>query len=234
MSVISFGQSIGTASLAVAACVFLSAGTAQAAPLTGNGGFEVAGALGATDSDEWGEFAGGAPGTLSERDSSNPASGQWAHHVVALGSPTAGAAAGITQNSIDVTGGISLDAGTVVSGTFEADLMLGPGGVAFAEFSILNGIGAIVATTGPVALTDTGPGYETYNLSALNVPAFGASPNDTFAAFLNLNVAAGAFDGSVAEAYFDNVSVNGTLVPEPASLALLALGGLAVAGRRRR
>lgn len=205
-----------------------------AVTLTLNGGFEDAGVGGATDSDVWEEFAGGAAGTLSERDSTNPASGSWAHHVVAVGSPTAGAAAGVTQNSIANAGFPSLAEGSVISGSFDADLFLGPGGVAFAEFSVLNGVGAVVATTGPVMLTDNLPGYETYNLAPLVVPAFGASPNDVYAAFLNINVAAGAFDGSLSEAYIDNVEVTGAVIPEPTALALMGVAAVGAAIRRRR
>lgn len=34
--------------------------------------------------------------------------------------------------------------------------------------------------------------------------------------------------------FFDNLEVTGTLIPEPASMALLAAGGLLIAGRQRR
>ncbi|MEM1304799.1 MAG: PEP-CTERM sorting domain-containing protein [Planctomycetota bacterium] len=221
--------------LSLAAVVCLAAalpGSAVADPLTGNGGFEAGTA---TDSDLWSEFAGGAAGSLSERDGTNPASGSFAHRVLALGDDGLGASAGITQNSVADVGFLSLAPGSVVSGSFDADLILGPGGVAFAEFSILNGIGALVATTGPVALTDTGPGYETYNLAPLVVPGFGPAPADVYAAFLNLNVAAGAFAGASAEAFFDNVSVDGTtVVPEPTTAALVAIVGMGLAVRRRR
>ena len=222
----------------LAACLIVltaSAVPAYAVTLTANGGFEVAGSGGATDSDAWEEFAGGAAGTISERTSTNPASGGFAHFVRAIGSDTAGAAAGVTQNSIADVGLGSLAEGSVVSGSFDADLFLGPGGVAFAEFSILDGGGAIVATTGPVALADTLPGYETYTLAPLVVPAFGAAPADTFAAFLNINVAAGAFDGSLAEATIDNVEVTGELaIPEPTSAVLAGMVALGLVARRRR
>lgn len=205
-----------------------------ATTLTGNGGFEVAGGGGATDSDLWEEFAGGLPGTLSERDSTNPASGSWAHHIVAIGDVTAGASAGITQNTITDVGLPSLQEGTAVTASFDADLFLGVAGVAFGEFSVLNGDGSIVATTGPVALADTLPGYEPYTLPPLLVPAFGPGPNSVYAAFLNINVAAGAVDGSLADAFVDNVEVIGELIPEPTTAALAGVVAFGLVTRRRR
>jgi hypothetical protein len=77
---------------------------------------------------------------------------------------------------------------------------------------VLNGVGAIVADTGLQPLPNTGGSYTTVLTNSVNVPAFGAPPDDVYAAFLEVVVNAGAFDGSTAEALVDNVSIEATLV----------------------
>lgn len=208
--------------------------TAFADLLSGNPGFETAGGGGATDSDLWNEFAAGAAGTLSERDSSNPFAGSFAHHLLAIGDDTQGATAGINQNSIADVGFLSLQENTTVSAEFQWNGNLGPGGVAFGALRILNGVGAIVADTGLVALPNTGGSYQLVSLGSLNVPAFGGGDNDTYAAFLEINVSAGAFAGSTSEGYVDNVNVQGLVVPEPTAATLLCVGFAGMLIRRRR
>jgi len=107
----------------------------------------------------------------------------------------------------------------------------GPGAVGFYELKILNGVGAIVATSGLQNLMPSAA-YMNYNLM-VNVPAYGAAPNDVYAAFIEINVAAAAFDGSIAIGFVDDVEVNGTTVPAPASLAFAGVLGL-IGLRRRR
>lgn len=210
---------------------------ANAANLAGNAGFEVAGVGGATDSDLWTEFSGGPAGTLSERDGTMPFAGSFAHHLVAAGDPTAGASAGINQNSIADVGLPSLKPGSALSASFEWKSSYGPGGVGNAFLRILNGVGAIVADTGAIPLPDTAGAYAAQATPGLIVPAFGAAPNDTYAAFLEITTAAGAFTGSSADAFVDDVVIDGTTVPEPASVVLMSVGLIClvgVANRRRR
>ena len=205
---------------------------ASAGLLTGNAGFETAG-LNATDSALWSEFAD--TNAVSERDSTMPLVGSYAHHLMATGATGLGASAGINQNSIADVGLPSLQEGTSVSAEFQWKGSLGTGGVAFAVLRILNGVGAIVADTGLQPLPNTGGSYTLQSLPMLNVPAFGGGPNDTYAAFLEISVGAGAFVGSTAEGFVDSVNVSGTTVPvpEPSPLALLGLIGLVtIAGRR--
>jgi hypothetical protein len=225
-------KSIFVSSVVCTMLVFMTSGVAQAANVAGNPSFEAAGGGGATDSDLWTEFAGGPAGTLSERDASMPFAGAWAHHLVAVGDATAGASAGINQNSIADVGLPSLEELTTVSADFYWKGDLGPGGVAFGVLRVLNGAGAIVADTGLVPLPDTGGVYTLQSLGSLPVPAFAGAPDDVYAAFLEVSVSAGAFDGSIAEGYVDQVRIDATLVPEPASLGLLLLAG--VIGIRRR
>ncbi len=101
----------------------------QAANIAGNPGFEIEGAGGPTDSDLWTATGGGPAGTLSERDSSNPFAGQSAQNLVAIGDDTAGASAGINQNSISDVGLASLQPGTTLQASFEWNSTYGPGGV---------------------------------------------------------------------------------------------------------
>lgn len=216
-----------------------------AADVASNGGFEIAGSGGATDSDLWTEFGGGPAGTLSERDPSNPNTGSWAHHLVAIGDDTAGASAGINQNTIADAGLMSLEEGTTVSATLSHNTDLGPGGVGFIVLRVLNGSGSIVADTGLLSMPATGGSYVSFSTPTINVPAFGPPPNDVYAAFLEVSVASGGFAGSTAESFIDDASIEGTLVDDgpavPATsewglivIALMLLAGLAGVSALRR
>ena len=106
----------------------------------------------------------------------------------------------------------------------------GPGGVMNYTLRILNRTGAIVAIYNNT-IPSPASSYRTFTTPDLTVPAFGAQPNDYYVAFFEINVASGGFVGSTATAYIDNVQINGTLTPEPASALLLAIAALAL--RRR-
>ncbi|HRX86614.1 MAG TPA: PEP-CTERM sorting domain-containing protein [Phycisphaerae bacterium] len=216
-----------------AACVALGlwACPVQATVITGNGGFEIAGSGGAADSDMWSEFTTAA-NNVSERTTTNPEFGSYAHHLLAYGQDALGTVAGIQQNSGNDVGLPSLAPGSTLSASFDAMTPFGPGGVMNYTLRILNGAGAIVNIYNNT-IPNPSSVYNTYTTTSLIVPAFGAAPNDYYVAFFEINAAAGGFASSVSEIYVDNVSIEGTLVPEPASLALLALGAAAVTRRRR-
>ena len=209
------------------ALVFALAAPAWAASIVGNGGFEVAGPGGAADSAMWSE--GGGAGSLSQRDSTHPEFGAWAHRLYA-GSPAASAA--VSQNSVADVGLVSLQPGTSLTLSFDTLFNPTSGGVLIYRLAILNGVGGYVADTGFATLVNgTGGVYQTFSRGPLTVPAFGAAPNNVYAAYVEIAANSGADAGSRSEAFIDNVQINGTLVPEPASLALLGLAGLLL--RRR-
>ena len=138
----------------------------------------------------------------------------------------------MTQNSVADVGLVSLEPGTSLSFSFDARFNPGPGGVMIFTLRILNGVGGIVQDTGFATIAAaTGGAYQTFTRGPLTVPAFGAAPNNVYAAFVEIAVNSAAFAGSTSEAFIDNVHVNGTLTPEPASLALLGLASLLL--RRR-
>lgn len=184
---------------------------ACAAEVATNGGFEAAGMGGATESQGWSVAVSGGPGSLSERTSAMARTGGFSHHLVTFGAAAIGGNASVSQNS--ATMGIALQENTSVSASFYGKYNLGPGGVGFYVLRVLNGAGAIVTQT-PLGVINNGTGgaYQLFNTVSLTVPAFGAPPNDAYFAFIELNVAAGAFVGSSAEGHVDDVSINGTIV----------------------
>jgi len=184
----------------IALAVALVVTPAWSEDIAGNGGFESAGGGGATDSDLWSEF-----GPTSERDSSNPSSGSWAHRMYTQG----GGSSGINQSSIADVGLSSLEENTTVTVSMDVEANYGPGGVGFAVLRILNGVGAIVAETG-LQNVPAGP-YQTWTLPPVTVPAYGAAPNNVYAAFVEINAVSGAFAESTSEVFVDNVMVDATL-----------------------
>jgi hypothetical protein len=196
---------IVVASLSVVPC-------ALAEDVLANGGFEIEGFGGLADSANWIEIASGAPGTLSERVGIGASSGQYAHRLVAVGANGIGSTGVIIQNGIADGGFGSLEGNTVVSASFKANVALGPGGVVFYSLRILNSAGVIVADSGLGVITNgTNGSYASYTMGPLNVPALGGAPNDAYAAFVEIAVAAGAFPESIAEALIDDLVVSGTL-----------------------
>lgn len=213
--------------LALFAAATLTAGNAAAINVIANGGFEDGTG---TDADGWQE-AGVQPAT---RDSTNPNSGSWALKLEAIGGPGSGPNSVGLQNSIADGGQLGLAELSTVDISFQWASAFGPGGVAFVQAQILNESGAPVgSTTGLIALPENGGSYTEVVLPTLNVPAFGDDPNDVYAVFLEFSAAAGAFDGSFSGGFIDDVVAEGTLIPEPTSLALLGMGGLLAVRRRR-
>lgn len=83
------------------------------------------------------------------------------------------------------------------------------------------------------AVTAAGQQTITYTGS---VADFGGDTGDTsFKPFFQIDQKVGAADGTTADfLYVDNISIDISPVPEPASLALLGLGATALVARRRR
>jgi hypothetical protein len=184
---------------------------ARAGEVATNGGFETAGAGGATESSGWSVAASGGAGSLSERSSTSPRTGGFAHHLITFAGDNIGGNSSVSQNS--AANAVSLQQSTTLSASYYGKYTLGPGGVGFYVLRILNSAGGIVTQTGLGVITNgTGGAYQNYTMGPINVPAFGAPPNDAYYAYIELNVAAGAFAGSTAEAYVDDVSINGTIL----------------------
>lgn len=190
--------------------VLMAAGHAAAVDVVGNGGFEEIGFFGPESAFLWDLVSNGGPGTGSTRSSVSPISGDYSQYMIANGTPSLGATAGVTQNCYAATAGVSLVPGSTVQLSFSAKGNAGPGGVGFYALRVLNVSGAIVANSG-LQVFFPGASVAQYSTAALTVPAFGEPPNDGYFAFVEIVVAAGAFDGSTINATIDNVMVEGTI-----------------------
>lgn len=189
-------------------------GTAAAGiELTTNGGFETG------DTTGWQYFP--TPASTFGVDSSSPYAGSFNGNLENL---TDGSAAIIKQANI----GIGLvNAGDEITISFWAKGINANGGVNFAEFfSEIDGGGTSsseILGGAPLFASDTD--WTFYSFTTF------AGPDVSGGVTLQFTATTGANIGSTSQLLLDNVSV--TVIPTPASAALLGLGGL-VATRRRR
>jgi hypothetical protein len=193
----------------VCLCVALMAGSAFAAELTVNGDFE------AGDTSGWTSFPTANSTFLITNDSN---SGTFAAELF---NNDLAAGAVVKQANI----GIGLvNPGDPIQISFAAKGSSAIGGVAFAEFfSEIDGGGTSsseILGGGPLSLTDE---YQTFSFNTV------AGPDVSGGVTLQFSAVTGAATGSVSVLFLDDVSV----VPEPATLSLLAMGGMFAVRRRR-
>ncbi|MEM7682157.1 MAG: PEP-CTERM sorting domain-containing protein [Planctomycetota bacterium] len=208
--------------LATGICASMAVGSASAIELAVNGDFETG------DFTGWTQFdSNGIEGPNGEQSvtSVNPSSGTWA---------------GAIDNQNDFSNSLIkqanlapglLTAGQTVNIQFDARGSYAvPGGVAFAEFfTELSGGGtssAEILGGAPLAINADPDVWTTFNFSTV------VGPDSSGGITLQLGATTGP--GIPTQMFYDNVSITvDSLIPEPATASLLALGGL-VAARRRR
>lgn len=200
---------------ALALLLFSAPSHAATVELSSNGGFETG------DLTDWTIFP--SAGTVSVV--SDPFEGSYAGKIEA-----AGAALNPLIKQANVGIGI-VNPGDEVTIRFQAKGSATAGGVHFAEFfSELDGGGVSAAGIlggGPLF---PGTDWTPYTFTAI------AGPDVSGGVTLQLAAITSADGASTSTLFVDNVSitVEGVAIPEPASAALLGLGGFGMIMRRRR
>jgi len=215
---------------AAAACGIVAlAGSASAANILINGGFETQGSGDATTAANWNLSTGGgiAP-TSATRDTNNPETGSFDLHLVVTGSGSAGGPVAQALSTFDTAGPATVTPGVVYTWTFDSVGNFGPGTVLNTFFDFYNASGSLIARDQKANGAGTSAVYGTHTMTD-TAPA-GAAYYDVFFDF-----ATGAFDGASGDISIDNVTFSSpTTVPEPASISLLAIGAAGLLVRRRK
>jgi hypothetical protein len=130
----------------------------------------------------------------------------------------------IKQNAV---GAGVVAVGQTLTISFDFLELSGVGGVVFAELFTLDSGGGVTSSQ----ILGGAPLFGTSSFTPRSfTPTLTANVDGGVT--LQFAVSTGAATGSFVNAQFDNVSM--TVIPEPASAALLGLGGLALIARRRR
>jgi hypothetical protein len=197
------------------------------ANIASNGGFESGAGQ---DADNWNEIEifGGTGGAMSSADrvSGSAYTGDWAMQFNVTGAPDFGPVAEIQQLTANgsVVGGVEYNFSFWAAGT------PGPGSVAFYE---------VLCCSTATAATAAAPraARPTCRRSAMAPPTPRSCspawwpPTSADSVLIQIRLVTGAFTGASGQLTVDDVSF--AAVPAPGALALLGIGGLAAARRRR-
>lgn len=198
--------------LAVAVlAVGATCGSASATQILNNTSFETAPTVPPTPND-W-QYNGQAV-----RDSSNPHTGSYDAY---LDNTTEAS----NSNVLQQTAFGSVTPNTVYTLGLYSEATYGVGGIGQAQLEFMNSSGGVIATDFLPNL----PSSATYTYSS---GSFTAPPNSS-AAFVLIGAITGAISGSTSQVYVDDVTLTSASTPEPASIALLIVGGAGLMARRR-
>ena len=215
----SYGK-ISASVITAAVALVCGVGVASAGNILNNAGFESAPTTPPTAND-W-QYNGGA-----KWDTTNPYTGSAEAN---LNNTAEANNANVSQQT--ATGTIT--PGVNYNFSFYSEFTgVGAGFLGQAQLTFLTSAAAPVGPNTFVNFPTTTSGFGTqagYQLSSVNVVA----PAGASEAYVNLGAITGAVAGSSAHAYVDNVTLAPVSTPEPASLALLAIGGVAMLALRRR
>lgn len=184
----------------------------HAVELTTNGGFETG------DFTGWTQFPTGPNQFIT---GVNPSSGLWAAEIF---NEVQASNSLMKQANIGIG---TVTAGQTVNISFDAKGSFGVGGVAFAEFfsEIAGGGTSRAEILGGAPLNLDANTWRTFNFTVT------AGPDVSGGVTLQLGATTPAISGSFAHVYYDNVSVS--VVPEPATMAALGVGAIALIRRRK-
>lgn len=198
----------------------LTAASAARAAIVANGGFETTNG-GPTIAADW---------TVPAGDNFNrlPTGGVGGSAAEELINTAPASAAGPFRQDTVLVGGDSAAGGVAYTFSFDSLRTETAGGVFQAQRYATDNVGDTIG--GPVindTLTNGNTAFETTSLPF-------TSPAGTVGFQINFYPITGGATGTESDVILDNVAITGPgAVPEPASLSLLALGGLGLIRRRR-
>jgi hypothetical protein len=204
----------------------------SAANILQNGGFETADATTSTGAADWTSVIGAAPGTVGSAslvvDPTNAHSGNNYLQISATGLDMVG---GANVQAINNTPLGSVTPNLTYTLTLYAKGAFQPGDVANFALNFLDSSGNVIGGSGVSTgnFASIGSGYTLYTESAM-------APANASAAQANLSLTSGAITGTgPGTLSIDDVAISapGGATPEPATLAILGIGGVALLRRKR-